>query len=773
MSNLIFRIQEPDQEPREVPVKAGMTIGRDPKNDLVLADPNVSGHHAVVEAMGGGLAIKDLGSSNKTVVVGGPILHANETFPLAAGVNLTLGRCSMSVAPGIDDVGATMLSKKPAPPAAAAPATPAPAPAAAAPTPAPAPAAAAPVAGAEAVPVSAPDFSEDAGTPLGVTFNRYLVSMDGYHASKREVQARDLEDAIGGAARAFKVLEHFDVDDPYAPSAPLILNLGILSGSQFMTGLRTFFHGYSPLKASLEDKPSAMWSAGSGKFGTKLKYLGVDEVVFTGRAEKPVYLRIYENEEGRTCFEFKSAAELVGLRINAKMKHLYAKYPDAHFACIGPAGENYENVAMACIGLSTINQLRSGDMKSRFCGRGGMGGIMGSKNLLAIVADVKDKKDSTKYPDLAPINKEVMRGEGSRRFRDKTKGDGGGGTWANAHALNPLHAMPENNFNPTGTDISVPLYRENVEKRGDLIVKDEACFLCGIACHKNVYEAEQVEGKKPKAGKFLAKLDYEPLNLMSSNIGVFDIHHACHLVDLVDDHGMDSISFGVTLSYAMEYNKRKKEAGEESLIPDWIVYGDHEAAEKVIVETANGRLKAIGQGSKRLSEGLGETAYAMHCKGVEFPAYLPQFNPGYPWSLAGGHMAMKTYLLYVFEKEKGLDYWVDAITTRGLSIIRDDITGVCKFSALPNEMMADAIRILTGLNITADDLDRLIRRTFLRGYKLERKQGFTEADYNMPLEVHNEYPKIDLEHFNTKEFFDQVRTQVCQRFDAMLVEEGI
>ncbi|MEZ6197428.1 MAG: aldehyde ferredoxin oxidoreductase C-terminal domain-containing protein [Planctomycetota bacterium] len=598
--------------------------------------------------------------------------------------------------------------------------------------------------------------------------------MSGYHASKREVQARDLEDALGGAARAFKVLERYDVDDPYDPKAPLILNLGILSGSQFMTGLRTYFHGYSPLKASLDDKPSAMWSAGSGKFGTKIKMMGVDEVIFTGRAHKPVYLRIYEDETGRVRFEFKSAAALVGMRINAKMQHLKEIYPEAHFAAIGPAGENYENVAMACIGLSTVNQLRSGDMKARFCGRGGMGGIMGSKNLLAIVADVKDKKDPNKYPDLAPINKEVMRGEGSRRFRDKAKGDGGGGTWSNAHALNPLHAMPENNFNPTGTDISVPLYRENVEARGDLVVKDEACFLCGVACHKNVYEAEdQGEGKKPKLGKFLAKLDYEPLNLMSSNIGIFDIHHACHLVDMVDDHGMDSISFGVTLSYAMEYNKRRKEAGEETMIPDWIQYGDYENAMKAVVETAHGRLKLLGQGSKRLSEGLGATEYAMHCKGMEFPAYLPQFNPGYPWALAGGHMSMRTYLLYVFEKEKGLDYWVEAITTRGLAIIRDDILGVCKFSAIPHPMMADAIRILTGLNVTAEDLEKVIRRTFLRGYKLEKKQGFVEADYNMPLEVHNEYPQIELEHFNSKEFFDQVKTQVVAKFDEMLVHEGI
>ena len=62
----------------------------------------------------------------------------------------------------------------------------------------------------------------------------------------------------------------------------------------------------------------------------------------------------------------------------------------------------------------------------------------------------------------------------------------------------------------------------------------------------------------------------------------------------------------------------------------------------------------------------------MQCKGVEFPAYLPQTNPGYPWALAGGHMSMGTYLLLLQERETDMDYWVDAITNRGLSILRDD-----------------------------------------------------------------------------------------------------
>jgi len=80
---------------------------------------------------------------------------------------------------------------------------------------------------------------------------------------------------------------------------------------------------------------------------------------------------------------------------------LHGRYPDAHLAVIGPGGENYENVLFASIALSTVNPLKSGEPKPRFCGRGGFGGVMGSKNLLAIVADgadVHEKPTPEEYP---------------------------------------------------------------------------------------------------------------------------------------------------------------------------------------------------------------------------------------------------------------------------------------------------------------------------------------------------------------------------------------
>jgi len=594
-------------------------------------------------------------------------------------------------------------------------------------------------------------------------FKRVSLDLTTGEMDEQRIQCEDLEDLLGGIGRGFKLLQSRPVSDAYSPDAVLVMNLGVLSGSSLMTGLRSYFQAFSPLKRSHTGLPSAMWSAGSGKFGTKLRFLGIDEVVFHGRCSEPSLLHIARDASGTLRFNLEGAAHLLGKTTNEKIQELHPRFPDAHFAVIGPAGERYQEVRYAAIALSTENQLKSGDAKSRFCGRGGMGGILGSKKLLAIVADAPDAKLEPPTATLKALNKQISSGDGSRRFREPKTG-GVGGTWANAEALGQAHALPEYNFAPTGSEVSAPLYRPQVEGLDRYEIKAESCFRCGIRCHKNLYETHA--GKKGRGG-FKAKIDYEPLNLLSSNIGIFDLDSICELIELTDLLGLDSISCGVTLAYAMEYN-RGVEASRQ--IADGLTYGDFEGARRAIEAIGRGQLPLLGQGVLRLSEELGEPSFAMHCKGVEFPAYLPQTNPGYPWALAGGHMSMRTYLLLLNERETSVEYWAGAITdpSRGPSIIRDDIVGTCKFAGLDNASMASAVNAATGLEIDASSLEAVTLRTFLRGIRLERLQGMDESDYRMPARVHDEHPAIDLPHFNSPEFFESLRAQVSGRLDELL-----
>jgi aldehyde:ferredoxin oxidoreductase len=514
-----------------------------------------------------------------------------------------------------------------------------------------------------------------------------------------------------------------------------------------------------------------MWSAGSGKFGTKLRQLDVDEIALSGRSDTPVLLHITRESDAPdspVTMTLQDASDLVGLRVNAKIQSLKQRFGDnAHFAVIGPAGENYNSVRYAAVALSTENQLKSGDPKPRFCGRGGMGSIMGSKNLLAIVADTADIRNPD-APSFKELNIEVAKGDGSARFRDNAT-DRLGGTWANYVPLNQKHALPEMNFNPTGTKASFVLHRQHVQDSGQFVIKDESCYRCGIKCHKNVYDIDD----NGKAGKFRAKLDYEPLNLLASNLGIFDADQACTIVELVDELGFDSISAGVSLSYLMEYNRRHADDGRA--LADGPRYGDFPSILQALTDSAEGHSNRLGQGVLRIGEELGDGDYAMHCKGLELPAYLPQTNPGYPWAMAGGHMSMRTFLLLLFEGDTSMDYWVGAITDpdRGLIQFPYDMVGLCKFAGLPASALADAVAELTGLDVTADSLREMTVKTFLRGYRLEKLQGMTIQDYSLPQDALNNYPNVDLPDFVTPDFFAELQAKVTDIFDQMLNDTDI
>ena len=249
--------------------------------------------------------------------------------------------------------------------------------------------------------------------PASVLYNRCTVDLTTGTITFAEVPCQNLEDVLGGFGRSFQILAKRDISDAFATTNPLVVNTGLLTGTNVMTGLRTYFSAYSPLKVSNKGLPAAMWSAGSGKFGTKLKWTGLDEIIVEGKSDRPVVLVVRGPEDADTggpTAELHRADQLLGLPCYRKITTLHQEYPDAHFAVIGPAGEHYQNCYFAAVALSTENLLRSGDDKCRWAGRGGMGAVMGSKNLIGIVADVKDKVVRL-TPEIRELNKEIASGQ--------------------------------------------------------------------------------------------------------------------------------------------------------------------------------------------------------------------------------------------------------------------------------------------------------------------------------------------------------------------------
>jgi len=602
-----------------------------------------------------------------------------------------------------------------------------------------------------------------ATNPKAVYYKRCTVDLQSGETSFADVPCRNFEDVLGGFGRSFQDLAQRKIENAYCDENPLIVNTGLLTGSAAMTAMRTYFSGYSPIKGSKKGFPAAMWATGSGKFGAKFKWTGLDELIFENRSNQPVYAVIRETETGPRV-ELKPANHLLGLSTHDKIMTLHQEYPGAHFAAIGQAGENWQNNYMGAVALSTENQLKSKEDKCRFAGRGGMGSLMGYKNLFALVVQSSDKvARPTELVKAANLN--VIKGGGSARIQPISRG-GGGGTWAAYDVLQEFHAVPVNNFRPQGNDIPEKLFRENVEKEYD--VKIEACYRCGITCHNNIYEREQGGCK----GEFLAKFDYEPLNLLGTNIGVHDAGQAARLIQLGDNYGMDAISLGVTISYAMAYNERHP----ESPILDGIAFGDYEKARELIILAGEGKCPEIGKGSMRLSEQTGDTDYAYHVKGLEIAAYQPESNPGYAWAIAGGHMSMGTYGLLTREGKSDIDSWVQGITEDKLHIVGFDMIGLCKFfdiaKGIGTQMVVDCLKSEFNFEVSTDEIRAAVRRAFLRGLALELRQGYCKEEYRIPAEViKNPNPNIKLPNITSPEFIEKLETRVWEIFEPEL--EGI
>ncbi|MBW6509654.1 MAG: aldehyde:ferredoxin oxidoreductase [Desulfuromonadales bacterium] len=592
--------------------------------------------------------------------------------------------------------------------------------------------------------------------PSRILYHRCVLDLQSGRQTFTDIPCNNLEDVLGGFGRSFQQLAKRPVGQAYCAENPLIINTGLLTGSSAMTGMRTYFSAYSPLKQSLKGLPAAIWSAASGKFGAKFKWTGLDELILENRSDKPVYLVIRHTDQGPQI-EVKSAEHLGGLTTHEKIMALQQHYEDAHFAAIGPAGENWQQVLMGSVALSTENQLRSGEDKQRFAGRGGMGSLMGYKNVLALVAQAPDPEISLTAV-VKKVNFNVIKGGGSARLQPIKRG-GGGGTWAAYDVMQPFHAVPINNFRPQGNDLPERMLRENVEK--EYALESSACWRCGITCHNYVYE-KKADGS---CGEFLAKFDYEPLNLLSTNIGVHHPGQAARLIQACDLMGMDAISLGVTLAYLLSWNERHA----DQQLHGGVRFGDYQKIRELILETGRGNCPDVGSGSMRLAQKTGETDYAYHVKGLEIAAYQPETNPGYIWAIAGGHMSMGTYGMLIREGKTDIESWVAAITRDKLQIVGFDMIGLCKFFDISNgigtQMVVDCLKSDFNLEVTQEDLKTAVRRAFILGLIMEKRQGYTMAEYALPAEVAKEpNPHIKGSDISNLAYIEQLSQRVWAVF---------
>lgn len=360
---------------------------------------------------------------------------------------------------------------------------------------------------------------------------------------------------LGGAGYAVRYLyDHIDRDtDPLGPDNPLFFMTGPITGTNAPTAGRWVVCAKSPL--------TGIWGESNcgGLFGAELKFTGVDGLLLLGASEKPVYLYITDEVQ-----EMRDAADLWGLGIYETVHTLKAVDNHAHTACIGPAGEN----------LVPYAHIGSGE---RAAGRTGMGAVMGSKKVKAIVVRGGDRTIDLADPEqfnqaAREANKEVMSVFTNEMFRDL--GTSGAVDMYNYKGELPIKYWTQGEFD-NAFDISGSTMRETI------LVKNSSCFACPIGCGRvvNIKEGKYKTPGNIKGPEYETVAGYGSMILNSNLEAIVRANYLCN------DWGLDTISSStvIALVYYL-YDKGVITAKDlDGIIPEW---GNPEAALTLIRKIA-------------------------------------------------------------------------------------------------------------------------------------------------------------------------------------------
>ena len=509
---------------------------------------------------------------------------------------------------------------------------------------------------------------------------------------------------IGGRGLGLKIFTDMcsaDIDALDNENA-LIFLTGPLTGI-IQTAGRYQVTTRSPLTGGIVD------SSSGGFFGANLKKAGFDGLVITGKADKPVYLEA--TEDG---IEIKNAEHIWGKDTHETMKILKRELTsNISVACIGPAGENL--VPFAAI----MND------KDRAAGRGGVGAVMGSKNLKAITTSgnkqipVSDPEGLKKM--LSTINtlidKNPVTGKSLQLLGTSVLVN-----VINAHGMYPTENFKRGVFNDAeGT---------SGEKIAETILQGRsACFKCPIACGRKTKTSNR-EGEGP---------EYETVWAFGAQLGISDLETITEANYTCNELGLDTITAGSTIGCGMELY-------EKGAFPEKLEWGDSSNLVKLVEDIAykRGIGKDLALGSKKLAEKYGRPELAMQVKGMEIPAYDPRGAQGQALSYATsnrGGCHMQGYL--ISPEILGSPVFMDRYSIEGkaeIVVLFQDISAavdslvLCRFLqfAISIDTFKDMLNIVTGFDYTEDELLKVGTRIYNLERKYNSEAGFTRKDDMLP-----------------------------------------
>ncbi len=386
--------------------------------------------------------------------------------------------------------------------------------------------------------------------------------------------------------------------DPLGPENVLVFAAGPITGLPLAGSGRNSIGAKAPLTGGYGD------AEGGGFFGAELKRAGFDAVVVTGKADKPVYLYIRDGEA-----EIRDACHLWGKTTGEVEALLKQEIGDRNVrvAQCGPAGEKM--VKYACV----VNDL------VHFCGRTGVGAVMGSKNLRAVVA-----RGTKPVPSADPDKIREL----AKWMAENAPTLAGGmtdlGTTGIVTGNNTAGGLPTRNFQEGQFEGATKI--TGTTMRDTILTGRETCFACPVRC-KRVVQAEKPWKVDPKYGG----PEYESLGSLGSVLGIDDLVAVVKLNEQCAAYGLDTISTGVTLGFAMECFERGLLTTEDTGGLD-LRFGNGaaaiEAVEMVKDNRGFGALLALGSREMARKIGRGSIDFAMQVRGQEIPMHEPRMKPG-------------------------------------------------------------------------------------------------------------------------------------------------
>ena len=405
--------------------------------------------------------------------------------------------------------------------------------------------------------------------------------------SWRELDESRLRAFLGGIGLGTSLLYEFAPPgvDPYAPANPLIFTSAPLVGTGLTTTAKFAVVTKSPLTGFIAD------SLSSSHFALELKRVGVDALVIAGQASSMVYILI-ENDR----VEIRPADDLRGHSPSETESMIRSQLnsKSMRVAAIGKAGENL-------VRFATISN------EGRHAGRGGVGAVMGSKNLKAI-ALCGNREISVADPSGVEAIAGSLRRRSLGSLTDKYRNIG---TVANLAVFNRLGSLPTRNFQQSTFDHAEALSGETLTVNN--FSRRHGCASCTIQCER-LFKALNGEEQR---------LEYETLFALGPLCGIEDPEVVLRAAQLCDLYGLDTISAGGTLSWAME-------CSEKGLLPEAraLRFGEANALLAAIpmIAQREGLGALLAEGSRRAALELGNDSsyWAMHVKGLELPGYEPR-----------------------------------------------------------------------------------------------------------------------------------------------------